>query len=268
MVPISVVMITKNKADVIARSLYKARMITNDIVVIDNGSTDDTLKIAKEAGCRIYHKKWDGYAANKNKGIELAEHDWILSVDADEVPDDTLMNELKNLDLHDTKVVYDIKFRSYFGDRQIRFGKWGGDHHIRLFNRQHVKWSDSPVHETLAIPTMVTRKKIQGYLHHYSVKDAADLNNKLSNYARLCAQKYYDDGKRASFTKLYLSPIFGFIKNYIFFWGFLDGAAGFEIAAQTLKHTRFKYTMLQKMEQQNAADSKPMFIEEPVFADY
>src|SRR5471030_1458777 len=108
-----------------------AKLITDDIVVVDNGSTDNTLDIAKMHGCRVFQYSWDGYGANKNKGIEVANYDWILSIDADEVPDMELVNSIHNLWLRNTETVYNIKFRSYFGEKRIRFGTWGRDHHIR-----------------------------------------------------------------------------------------------------------------------------------------
>jgi glycosyltransferase involved in cell wall biosynthesis len=269
MVPVSIVIITKNEADIIGRSIDRAKLISHDIVVIDSGSIDGTAQIAREAGCRVYQKTWDGYAANKNKGIELAEHDWILSIDADEIPDDELILTISTLKLDDVNTVYDIKFRSYFGNKQIRFGKWGRDHHIRLFNRTRVRWSESPVHETLNIPAHTRRVRISGNLNHYSVKDVADFKNKSTNYAQLCAQKYYLDGKRSTAVKLYLSPLFNFIKNYIFYRGFLDGRAGLEIATLTLIHTRLKYNLLKNMEQQNVKPiSTNTFADEAILVNY
>ena len=177
MVPVSIVIITKNEADIIAACIQKSRLITDDIVVIDNGSTDDTLDIAGIYGCRIYEKKWDGYGSNKNKGIGAAKYDWILSIDADEVPDDELIRSLHKLKFNNPSIVYDIKFKSYFGKKLIRFGSWGRDHHIRLFNRNLVKWSETLVHETLILPENIQIKKIRGHLHHYSVKDINEYDN-------------------------------------------------------------------------------------------
>jgi len=99
---------------------------------------------------------------------------WILSIDADEIADAELINALHELILDDPKIVYDIKFQSYYGQKLIRFGSWGRDHHIRLFNRKLVRWSESPVHETLILPETVSIKKLGGHLHHYSVSDAAE----------------------------------------------------------------------------------------------
>jgi glycosyltransferase involved in cell wall biosynthesis len=247
MVPVSIVIITKNEADIMAACMQKARLITDDIVVIDNGK-DNIPFIIDTGGCRIYKAEWDGYGANKNKGITAAKYNWILSIDADEVPDDELIRSLHKLNYNNPAVVYDIKFRSYFGRKAIRFGSWGRDHHIRLFNRNLVKWSETMVHETLILPENVQAKKIRGHLHHYSVKDVDEYDNKGSYYAKLSAKKYCSEGKKANFVKLHISPVFGFLKNYVFYLGFLDGREGWAIAKINIKHTRRKYFYLSQME--------------------
>jgi glycosyltransferase involved in cell wall biosynthesis len=248
MVPVSIVIITKNEADIIASCIEKARQITDDIVIIDNDSTDETLEIAGNYGCRIYKMPWAGYGANKNKGIEAAKYNWILSIDADEVPDDELISSIHKLKFNDAGTVYDIKFRSYFGKKPIRFGSWGRDHHIRMFNREAVKWSETLVHETLLLPNNVQVKKIKGRLHHYSVKDINEYDSKGSYYAKLSAKKYFKAGKKTNAIKLYISPLFGFIKNYIVYLGFLDGREGWHIAKTSVKNTRRKYHYLSQME--------------------
>jgi len=247
MVPVSIVIITKNEADVIAGCIQKARLITDDIVVIDNGSTDDTTEIAGIYGCRVYNTTWEGYGANKNKGIEAARYNWILSIDADEVPDNELIGALHKLKLNDSAIVYDIKFRTYFGGKPIRFGSWGRDHHIRLFNRNLVKWSETMVHETLILPENIQVKKISGLLHHYSVKNVSEYDIKGLYYAKLSAKKYFNTGKKVNVVKLYFSPAFGFLKNYFIYLGFLDGREGWYIAKTTLKNTWRKYHYLSRM---------------------
>jgi glycosyltransferase involved in cell wall biosynthesis len=248
MVPVSVVIITKNAADIIKGCIEKARELTDDIIVIYNGSDEEPTGIAANEGCRFYNKTWDGYGANKNKGVEAARYNWILSIDADEIPDDELIRVIHNLNFSDTKVVYDISFRSYFGGKLIRFGSWGRDHHIRLFNREFVKWSETMVHETLTLSASIQKKKIGGHIHHYSVKDVQEFDSKGSYYAKLSAKKYFRTGKKANAIKLYISPIFGFLKNYIICLGFLDGRAGWDIAKITVKNTRRKYHFLSQME--------------------
>lgn len=248
MVAVSIVIITKNEAGTITRCIEKSRQVTDDIIIIDNGSTDETLAIAESYGCHIYKMHWAGYGANKNKGVEAAKYNWILSIDADEVPDGELIKSIHKIKLNDPCTVYDIKFRSYFGEKPIRFGSWGRDHHIRLFNREAVKWSETLVHETLLLPENVQVKKIEGRLHHYSVKDVYEYETKGMFYARLSAKKYFNAGKKANIVKLYLSPLFGFIKNYIICLGFLDGREGWLIAKTTVLNTKRKYRYLSQME--------------------
>jgi glycosyltransferase involved in cell wall biosynthesis len=249
MVPVSIVIITKNEAALIANCIEMALLITDDIVVVDSGSTDETLNIVRQYGCRLYHKNWAGYGANKNKGIELARHNWILSIDADEVPNMELVLALYDLDLRDPNIVYDIKFRSFFGKKLIHHGSWGRDHHLRLFNRTVVKWSESEVHETLILPTDIHIKKLAGNINHYSVQNITECNIKAVHYARLSAKQYMISGKKANFSKLYFSPAFGFVKNYLFRLGFLDGVEGFKIALIIYKNTRLKYAYLKLYEQ-------------------
>jgi (heptosyl)LPS beta-1,4-glucosyltransferase len=98
------------------------------------------------------------------------------------------------------------------------------------------------------MPQNINIKKTGGHIHHYSVKDAAEYDAKGSHYAKLSAKKYFNAGKKASAVKLYISPIFGFIKNYIFYLGFLDGKEGWEIAKSTIKNTRRKYLYLNQLE--------------------
>ncbi|MDB5086347.1 MAG: hypothetical protein JWR09_341 [Mucilaginibacter sp.] len=248
MVPVSVIIITKNAADIIKGCIEKARELTDDIIIIYNGSEDEAPGVADTNDCRVYKKTWDGYGANKNKGVEAAKYNWVLSIDSDEIPDDELISAIHNLNFSDVKVVYDIKFRSYFGKKAIRHGSWGRDHHIRLFNRGFVKWSETLIHEKLVLPAYIEKKKIDGYIHHYSVNDAYEFDSKCSYYAKLSAKKYFRAGKKATFTRLYISPMFSFIKNYVAYLGFLDGREGWKIARTIAKNTSRKYHFLSQME--------------------
>jgi glycosyltransferase involved in cell wall biosynthesis len=268
MVPVSIVIITKNEAALIANCIEMALLITDDIVVVDSGSTDETLNIVKQYGCRFCHKNWDGYGANKNKGIELAHHNWILSIDADEVPNMELVLAMYDLDLRNPNIVYDIKFRSFFGKKLIRHGSWGRDHHLRLFNRTVVKWSESEVHETLILPADIHIKKLAGNINHYSVQNINECNSKAVHYAHLSAKQYMISGKKATFSKLYFSPAFGFVKNYLFRLGFLDGAEGLNIALMIYKNTRLKYAYLRLYEKGKYIADNPPAVNNSLIVEY
>jgi glycosyltransferase involved in cell wall biosynthesis len=248
MIPVSIVIITKNEADTIENCIIKAKRITDDIVIIDNGSTDDTLIIAADYGCRIYKKPWQNYGANKNLGNELAKYNWILSIDADEIPDHELISSLHHITLGDANVVYDIRFCSYYGMQPVRYGNWGREHHIRLFNRNKVKWTETTVHETLILNDAIKIKKIKGQLHHYTIKDVEEYDQKSNYYAKLCAEQYFKKGRRANAVKTLFSPLFAFVKSYIILMGFLDGRIGWLIAKTNFINTRRKYIYLERIE--------------------
>lgn len=256
MVPLSVVIITKNEAETIAECIAAAKLITDDIIIIDNYSTDETCSIALAEDCRLYQCHWDGYGANKNKGIALARHDWILSIDADEIADLELVLALHNLELADPGIVYDIRFKAYFGKKLIRYGSWGRDHHVRLFNRTQVRWSESHVHETLQLPHGTQTQRLDGFMHHYSVKNRRECYTKALYYAWLSAEKYLQSGKKVNAVNLYLSPVFGFFKSYILFGGFLDGKEGLAIAQITFKNKWLKYRYLRRLESKQSKNKR------------
>jgi glycosyltransferase involved in cell wall biosynthesis len=262
---VSVVIITKDEADTIGRCVAAAKKISDDVIVIDNGSTDGTTLIALAAGCRVYYEHWDGYGANKNKGIVLARHDWVLSLDADEIPDDLLIASIKHLKIANINTVYDINFRAYYDQKPVRFGSWGRDHHIRLFNRIHTHWTGALVHETLNKPVGTIVQKLDGHIHHYSVKSAGQYKAKIVQYARLNARKYLNEGKKPTLIKLYIAPVFHFVKGYIFLLGILDGKRGWMVAKLMAEHTWLKYHFLS---QQTGYTNEKQFTKESLSVEY
>src|SRR5882762_5142095 len=133
--PLSVVIITRNEAHIIGKTLQSLQGITDDYVIVDSGSTDDTVTICKNFGAKVIETTWDGYGPNKNKGIDAAKYNWILNLDADEAIDSELKNAIQQLELQDENTVYNFKFKNFFCNKWIRYGEWSGDKHIRMFNR-------------------------------------------------------------------------------------------------------------------------------------
>ena len=244
---ISVVIITKNEAHIIANTLQSLQPVTSDIIIVDSGSTDATIAICKKMNATVIETDWSGYGINKNKGIEAAKHDWILSLDADEAIDVELQQSLLQLVLANDKEVFNIRFKNFFCGKWIRFGEWGFDTHIRLFNRKKVKWNNAAVHENLVLPDDVKIIRLKGNILHYTVQDQQEYFAKMDNYAMMNAKKYFDAGKKSSFFKQYFSPVFAFLQHYIFRLGFLDGPEGFIIAKTTARYTFLKYRYLKEM---------------------
>ena len=262
---VSVVIITKNEAAIIGRCVAAAKRSTDDVIVIDNGSADDTAEIALAAGCRVYHEKWYSYGTNKNHGASLARHDWILSLDADEIPDEELITTIRNLQTEASNIIYDIRFKAYFSGKPVRYGTWGRDHRIRLFNRKYTGWSEPLVHEDLIKPADAVIQRISGFVHHYSAKSPQQYRTKALHYAQLNARSYLREGKKTTAVKLYLAPLFHFIKDYILLLGVLDGKRGWIIANMIARYTRLKYQYLKKETEQQ---EKKYYAKENLFVEY
>src|SRR5215831_15810042 len=148
---ISVVIICKDEEKDIGRTIQSLNGLTDDIVVLDNGSTDNSKNIILHSGARLVEETWQGFGKTKNKATSFAKYDWVLNLDADESIDEELKKCLLDLSLENENEVYEIKFKNFFGDTYLRFGEWGGDKHIRLYNRGKVNWNEAIVHEGLIL---------------------------------------------------------------------------------------------------------------------
>ena len=134
--------------------------------------------------------------------------------------------------------------------KQIRFGKWGKDTTYRLYNKQIISWDLTPVHESL-VGNNIERKLLKGaFIKHYPVRKLTENTNKTYKYAKLNADKYFSQGKKATIIKRFLSPAFDFLQSYIFFLGFLDGKMGFIVSYSNAKYTWLKYKYLHEMNKQ------------------
>src|SRR4029079_18167732 len=163
---LSVVIACKNGADVIGETIKSFSGLTDDILVYDNGSTDGTKEIVKQNNARLVDGNWEGFGKTKNKANALAKYDWILSLDADEAIDEELKENLLKQELADEMKVFEFKFKNFLGTKWLRYGEWGNDKHIRLFNRKKTNWNDADVHESLLLPTDIKVISIPGYVLH------------------------------------------------------------------------------------------------------
>ena len=252
MSPLSIVIICKNEANVIAATLESLTGITDDVLVYDNGSTDNTIEIIKKFPVRLIEGKWEGFGKTKNKANGLARYDWILSLDADECINEELKQSLLEFDEPDAKTIYKIRFRNFLGNRPLYYGEWGRDWHMRLFNKKQVSWDEEPVHEKLIMPPGSTIKKFKGFLLHRTADDIADYAAKTVRYAILNAEKYHRKGVKSSWLKIRVAPGFSFFNYYILKAGFLDGHAGYVCAKMTAHYTFLKYARLRELNKRSA----------------
>jgi glycosyltransferase involved in cell wall biosynthesis len=244
---ISIVVVCKNEAGVIERLLKNVQTISDDIVVYDNGSSDGTVEITKQYGASVYQGEWLGFGKTKHKAATLAKYDWILSLDADESLDEVLLDELSAISFTSAKTVYDIPFKNFLGNKHLKWGEWGDDHHVRLFNRTQVNWNEARVHEKLVFPPGVQIKKLKGSILHHTMRDMADYSVKMVQYALLNAEKYFAEGRRSTWIKRRISPSVNFFVHYILQLGLLDGWEGYVAARMTAFYTFLKYSRLHEL---------------------
>jgi glycosyltransferase involved in cell wall biosynthesis len=244
---LSIVIVCKNEKGNIERVLDSLQGISDDIFIYDNGSTDGTLDLLNNYPVRVHQGPWLGYGQTKHQSVLLAKHDWILHLDADEAIDTQLKKKLLALPLNNTNEVYSLAYKNFLGHKHLKWGEWGTDWHVRLFNRQVVNWDDASVHEQLVLPHHMVIKKLKGFVLHITMKDTAEYAAKMVHYALLNADKQFKKGKRATPIKRFISPVFNFIKNYIFRLGFLDGWEGLLSARMTAFYTTLKYARLYEL---------------------
>lgn len=243
---ISVVIICKDAAGTIEKTIDSAFKVSDDVVVIDSGSTDGTIEIIDKTAAKLEQVKWNGYGDAKNAGNSIATHDWILSLDADEWIDEDLVESIKHVQLANENYLFTMYRLNYLGKKPIHYGEWRHDIVLRLFNKRNASWDISPVHEELLIKKPGQKVQLNGLLHHYTSPHIDIYKLKLRKYAELNAEKYYQKGKRAYWYKLYLSPLINFIQNYILKGGFLDGKEGWQIALAHAGYTYEKYRLLKE----------------------
>ncbi|MCX8019693.1 MAG: glycosyltransferase family 2 protein [Chitinophagaceae bacterium] len=254
--PFSVVIVCKNEADIIGKTLEKLVPLSNDILVYDTGSTDDTLRIVSAFPVRLHRGEWEGFGKTKARALGMSRYDWVLFLDADEVPDDELQQSLQNWMPDDENTAYLVAFKNYFLNKPLRFGEWGSDQHIRLFHKGKIRWDESPVHEKLLLPPEIKYKKLNGAIHHFTVKSIEHYKTKLELYARLGAEKYFLQGRKSNSIKRKLGPVFSFLQHYVFKLGWLDGRAGFQCARLSAWYTKLKYRYLNELSKQKRKNEK------------
>lgn len=224
---VSAVVITRDAGQHLAATLASVAFC-GERLVLDSGSTDDTVAIARAAGARVEHQPFLGYGPQKRRAVELAAHDWILSLDADETIDAEATAAIQALDLADPQGCYTFRRRTFVGPREVRHGPWGGETVLRLFHRGHAAFSPLPVHEQVEART--APRLLPGSILHHSFTDCADVIARSVRYARLKAGIMRAKGQRVSPWTLPARGASNFLKSYVLQGGWRDGPVGFVIA--------------------------------------
>lgn len=226
---VSLVVISKNEETNIERCLSSVSWVSEKIV-LDSCSTDKTVEIAKALGAKVFVEEFRGFRDQKNRAVELATCQWILSLDADEVLSPELSNELESLVKAGTLENFDaceMPRLSFHMGRWIRRGGWYPDWQVRLFHRNRAKWVGGEVHERVEAPRKIRSKNA---LQHFVFKDLSHQIHTNNFYSSCGARELLQRGKSFSLFKLLTKPISKFVETYVWKRGFLDGMPGFIIS--------------------------------------
>jgi glycosyltransferase involved in cell wall biosynthesis len=240
--PVSVIVITRDEAAHIEACLASVAW-ADERLVVDSGSTDDTVERARRAGARVITHEWPGYAAQKNFAAAEATHDWILSIDADERVTPELAAEIRaGLSSTPSDAGFRIPRVAFHLGRWIRTTDWYPDPQLRLYDRRRARWQPKRVHESVSADGPVGR--LTHELQHFAYRDIAHHHATMDRYTTLAAEEMYAAGRRAGLADVLLHPPAAFLRNYLLRRGIADGLPGLIISAMNAHYVFLKFAKL------------------------
>lgn len=245
MLNLSIILIAKNEGHCIRRCLESVKW-ASEIIVYDNGSQDETLRICEEYKAQIFKTDdWPGYGVQKNRALSKATQAWVLSLDADEYLSEALQKEIQST-LTDTRdfSAFEIPFINYFQGKAIRFGDWGQHKVLRLFKRKEGQISENTVHEGIKSKGKIGLLK--NPIYHESYENLAVALEKMNHYTSLTASLRLNQGKHSSVLKALISSSWVFFRNYFLRLGLLDGQAGFLLAVYLSENSFYRHVKMLK----------------------
>jgi glycosyltransferase involved in cell wall biosynthesis len=236
---ISATIITQNEAPNIGRCIRSLRC-ADEVVLVDAGSTDDTRTIAADLGARVLIHPWTGFASQKNRAVNCARHDWILSLDADEELDRIAMSAIVEWKaLEPVAAGYRFARRARYLGRWIRHSGWYPDYKLRLFDRRKGRWVGNYVHESVKLEGPV--ETLRGEILHYTCDSLEEHRQRIEFYTGLAAAELLEQRRRIGWFHRRLDPWWTFAQTYFLRGGFLDGVQGFWIAYMAGRYVGRKY---------------------------
>lgn len=244
---VSVILIAKNESAVIRRALASVAW-ADEIVVLDSGSTDDTVAICREYTDKVFVTDWPGFGPQKNRALAHATGDWVLSIDADEHLTPELAQEIRATLAAPQAVAYTLPRLSSFCGRYMRHSGWWPDPVLRLFRRDAGRFTDDRVHERVVVDGRVGA--LGGRLLHESYRSLDQLLDKVNHYSREGALARHEKGKQAGLGTAIGHGLWAFVRTYFLRRGFLDGAEGFIVAVSNAEASYYRYLKLMYLNRQ------------------
>jgi len=242
---VSVIIIALNQENNIVPCLETVRW-ADDIVVVDSGSRDRTLELARPFTDRIFTINWPGFGAAKNYALDQARGDWVFSLDTDERVSEPLREEMLSVIQAGNQFAgFRVPRKNYFGGRWIRRLGWYPDYTLRLFRRDKGRFRERAVHEEVLVDGPVGL--LQNPLDHYSYDSVSDYLARQDRYARLAAREMLREGRRPRAGELFWRPCGHFLKLYFLRLGFLEGRLGYTLALLSSLYNFLKYYYLREL---------------------
>jgi glycosyltransferase involved in cell wall biosynthesis len=252
MPPLSVIVIALNQEANIGECLASAGF-ADDIVVVDTGSTDRTVELARAYTDRVLTASWQGFGRTKNYALDQARGDWVFSLDTDERVPVVLKDEIQAVvQANGPLAGYRVPRKNYFCGRWIRHLGWYPDYTLRLFRRGQGRFRDREVHEEVVVDGPVGNLKTP--LEHYSYRSVSEYVTRMDRYARLAATELAKRGRRPHSGELVYRPVLSFLHLYFLRWGFLEGATGYSLAVLMSMYKFLKYYYLRELSQRRNPD--------------
>jgi glycosyltransferase involved in cell wall biosynthesis len=248
---LSAVVITWNEENNIGRCIDSLRHVADEIIVLDSYSTDNTVTIARKMGAIVKQENFTGYIEQKNKALQLTTHDYVLSLDADEMLSKKLIDSILEAKKEFKHQAYFMnRYNNYCG-RFIKHGLWYPNQKLRLFDKHIASWGGMNPHDKIELRENKTAAFLQGDILHFgydTINEHIHRNQELSSIA---AWSLFEDGKKQYWPKIILSPVWSFFNGYFLRLGFLDGYYGLVIALLTANQSYLKYQKLRRLQKQN-----------------
>jgi glycosyltransferase involved in cell wall biosynthesis len=239
---LSVIVITRNESARIAACLESVAF-AGERVVVDSGSTDDTVAIARSMGARVVETAdWPGFGPQKNRALDLATGDWVFSIDADERVTPRLREEIEAAVAKGAFAAYTVGRRSSYCGQYMNHSGWYPDRVVRLVRRGSARFTDALVHEALQPRGPVGR--LEGELLHESYADFESVLDKVNRYSTAGAQALHAKGVKGSLGKALGHGVWAFLRTYLFQRGFLDGRLGLALAISNAEGSYYRYLKL------------------------
>jgi glycosyltransferase involved in cell wall biosynthesis len=255
MPPLTAILIAKNEEKDLPRALASLESVADEIVLVDSGSTDRTLEIARQFGARIFMRPFQSFGEQKNYAATQAANDWLLSLDSDEVLSPELQQSLREWKQREPdRVGYQLSRISQYLGVWIRHSGWYPDYVVRLYRRDRGQFSGVP-HDTVRLDEPPGR--LAGHLHHFTINTIPEHKAKIEGFTTMASQDLFRRGKKHWLAQMLLLPPWTFFQSLVLRLGLLDGTRGWIIAWMAARYVFLKYYKLGLLRRGGSQQEKP-----------